>query len=512
MAFWRRRLALELDWMRILQTLLGAALVGSLLFIARFPATKTLAAPTGSDPGNWLAFAHELRGNEVRLAEGAYPPLVPFALGGLLHLTNPIVALNWIGHGAYIALAIAFFMLIRVLTSLPLLMQVGVSMLFSLAPFNGEAFAWGGFPQLAGLAFLLIASMGIEKWISSGRGLWGWAGAIFGAAVVYTHVLAAILLLSVMLIQTAWIVARALKEWEVYLKRLALVAGGIVVLSMLAIPSYLTSLQQLATDPTNVAKARLGELGEILNYVFRSPPALWTALLLLAVALPFLMRDRQGIATLVAITWTAILLFVVVVETRILHLLVIAGPLAAAMVLDHTWPAYVTSWLSAARAMALAGLLAVSIAIVVPVSNRSFRAALDWYQVVDADVLDGMQWLREFTPPETRIVATSAGPSHYPLGWWIEGYAQRHTLYAVPELRWVVFRQEREYAEVANKVFDSSASADEVVDTLRTHGAEFLFVDKSALVDDSNISTLVDKWFLVPVYENRRVLILEVSP
>ena len=65
-------------------------------------------APPGADPGNWLAFAYELTGEQVKAAEAAAPPLVPALLLTLMAIASPLLALKIVAVFAATFTAVPF--------------------------------------------------------------------------------------------------------------------------------------------------------------------------------------------------------------------------------------------------------------------------------------------------------------------------------------------------------------------------------------------------------------------
>ena len=140
----------DLKWWGI--TLLGVLCIVAAIIIDRLFLVSNQIAPSGSDPGNWLTFALEMGGQSIRMAEWSYPPLVPAFLRCLLIPFEPMAALKILGAFSWILLGLSFFLMLRLLfQKLPIYIVIGISLLFTLAGFHGEVFAFGGYPQLLGI-------------------------------------------------------------------------------------------------------------------------------------------------------------------------------------------------------------------------------------------------------------------------------------------------------------------------------------------------------------------------
>ena len=125
-------------------------------------------APSGADPGNWLTFAWEMGGKHLRLAEWAYPPLFPLILRLALNLFEPMMALKVVGLISWALIGISFFISLNIFfKELPFLIRFGLSIFIMLSGYQGEIFAWGGYPQLLGYAFLLLSIPFADHWIKT---------------------------------------------------------------------------------------------------------------------------------------------------------------------------------------------------------------------------------------------------------------------------------------------------------------------------------------------------------
>ncbi|MFQ5861154.1 MAG: hypothetical protein ACE5IG_06365, partial [Dehalococcoidia bacterium] len=151
------------------------------------------------------------------------------------------------------------------------------------------------------------------------------------------------------------------------------------------------------------------------------------------------------------------------------------------------------------------GAVAVLLATVVIVlgQQRSVRA-LDWYRVLDDDVVAGLDWLRENALPEGVVVASST-PRGHNYGWWIEGYARIPTYNAI-DSQWVIFREEKRQSRVAHQLLESRSGA-EIAGLAQQYGIRYVFLDKRVGVGSSELV----KGGFTPVFDKPTVTILRFS-
>ena len=150
-------------------------------------------APPGSDGGNWLAFSRELFGDRVKAADAAYPPGFPLLLSGALHFLSPLTALKVLGLATAASLSIPAYLLLR--TALVPWLAAVLAATVAVMDYHSEVLAWGGYPQLLGTAFLLLALYLFALGLRDGRSWLFVASGLCTALTVATHTLAALQLL-----------------------------------------------------------------------------------------------------------------------------------------------------------------------------------------------------------------------------------------------------------------------------------------------------------------------------
>ena len=96
-----------------------------------------------------------------------------------------------------------------------------------------------------------------------------------------------------------------------------------------------------------------------------------------------------------------------------------------------------------------------------------------------------------------------------PVGWWVEGYAERPT-YSAHDERFLAFPDERDQAEIANRIFSGSLSSEEVSNELLRIDAQYLVVDKRG-PHSSWLETEYARSLAV-VHDDSNLVVLEVRP
>ena len=128
-------------------------------------------------------------------------------------------------------------------------------------------------------------------------------------------------------------------------------------------------------------------------------------------------------------------------------------------------------------------------------------AVFSYYRVLDQDVLQSLDWLRENVDSNSVVVA-SGNQRGFHYSWWIEGYSKIPS-YSATDPRSFSYKEEKEQTAVAHMLL-SSAPADEVSRLARQYGLRYVFLDKRVVEPRSE---LLQAGFN-PVFENARVLIL----
>ena len=447
-------------------------------------------APPGSDGGNWLAFSMELFGEKVKAASAVYPPLFP----GLVKFTTlfmpPLVTLKVLGLMTAVLVSVPAYLLLR--TALKPLPAALLAAIFPLLDYHNDVLAWGGYPQLLGVALLVLSIYLLRQGLETGRTRFFLAAALGVALTVATHTLAA-LQLAIAIAVLLLIYFYQYRGIPLSLSRRRLVrvlqlwAGITFVLLLVFIPVYIKTVALLTDDPFNPQQFHILEF--FRNYdSWRPGNIIW--LEIAAVSIPFtawavIARRRYFLAdVVVALGISAVLTFVVIQEIRSAHLLQMGLFLSVGLMIKLAHSEAITSLAHFSRRMipylAIAFLTIVISGVLIFGVFRT-QQATQWYRVVDTPVLTALNWLRDHGTSEDHVVAGET-PHGGIIGWWVEGYAKLPTYFAV-EKRWLSFRKEREQADVAHRFLASEAEPAELRQLAERHRIRFLLFHKETLLN-----------------------------
>lgn len=481
--------------------------------VYRYVVLTADGAPSTVDSGNWLAFGHTLLGDDATRASSlVYPPVIPLAMAALTSALGPVTAVGVLGAVTSVAQAAGTYLALR---SFGLRWAAGgMAGLLAVSSATGEAAAWGGFPQLLGaglVPLLLLLTDRALRAAPTPRQHWGTtlgaagctAGLVTTSHFVTTYAAFAAAVLVLMLFaaqprgtRAGWLRVRA--------TRLAV----IVAPAVLSLPLYVPLLTALGGNrPTSTEASALtwANLFSSIEFSYRDTPVLWRALVLTALATLVLLRDRwreplwrlavAGLAAVVASTAVSL-------EARSLFFL----PLSALFALG-LW-AGSGAWPRPAARYAVAGLLVAALAWQTTSGLRLFPSQRDYYGIVTPGVYAAMDWLRD-TPDGTRLGVTTVDDA--PLGWWVEGYVQRPTLYATP-LRWLSYGDELDRARAANEVFSPSFPDEHTLARAWEADLDFLLIAvDSNRYEEARMETFVADRPCAVAYRNADAVILDVG-
>ena len=487
-------------------TWMGSLVICLVLCALKLPVLWENAAPSGADPGNWLSLAWSLTGQGARLSPWAYPPMAFVLLRGLLVIFTPLISLKIFSLACWIGMTVAlWFVLRKSFSRLPAYVALGIALIFGLATYNNDMFAWGGYPQMLGTAFLILALPHLEAWLILGKRSDGRFALLAGVGVIYTHHLMAALLLGMGMLVFAWTAVHERWQRRDLARRYGAYLGALLLLSLPAGVIYWNYLHLLAGNPANANGYSLALLHDVITYVFRDLASLWLVLLATALITPFLIRRSKISGTLFAFTWGSLLAFLLLVEVRVLQMSFAGIAVGLALLYDRAWSYPAGPGVTRARHW----ILGVGLAIILAVSGfqgqNTYVQSMSYYQVAGNDVLPGLTWLRNHTSSSDRVAVSSNQPGM--LGWWVEGYAQRPAYYAA-DLRWLSFRQERENARIANLIFNPQTSPLRLSGVLSEQQSRYIFIDRKFAEEE--YKNLLRQGFLVQVYADKRIAILKV--
>ena len=431
--------------------------------------------PSGGDGGNWLALAHEQLGNRVMSAEVTYPPVFPSMVAGLLLMTDPLVALVTSALVAKAAPVLATYWCCR---STGRHFAAGAAVLGGVAGSQLEAYAWGAYPQLLATAFGLMSTYFVVNYVWNSRP-WDLVAAVVAALAVFgTHSMIAGLLvvaLPVCVMHRLWMLRASRRLWR----------RGLWVVALIAVPGalYMSAWLPGGGDGKQaVINPLMEETSFSLVFTIRDAPLPW--ILVAGAGLAAMLRrdwsHPRTVPVALGAAWAVAgaAFFVATGERRAL-LLTQVGIVILAVLTMRRW-----GWLfrrrdSGLHRFASAALLVIAISMftgIVAGGVTYYAIAADWYRVVDRPELQALDVLRAASKPSDLVVA-SRGHHGNPIGWWVEGYAQRRT-YSGIDVRFLAFPEEREQALLANALFLEHSSDSETLAHLASIGARFLVVDR----------------------------------
>jgi len=500
----------RLDWPEIT----GAGLLLLLLFAVcayRLVVLTGNPAPPGSDGGNWLAFSYELLGGSVKAAEAAYPPVVPFVLWVGRGLLPALTALKAVGILSAAFAAVPAYLILR--TSLRPRLAAGVAALLAVTSYGSEVFAWGGYPQHLGTAFLLFAVYFLLAGLRSGSTWQLLAGGIAAGLTVGTHLLAAVELAiaaGVILGLTALRARGSVERSDLrrLMPGLLVSLGALAVLLAVSAPAYQRMFSLLAGNPANPHGFELfGSVPAIGSW--HADDYLWLALGVVSApaALWLTLSRRRTLAAdaAVAILAGAGITLLAQSEIRTVHLLQIGVLIAAGALLGATGLRDGDGMVRPGRVATSVVLIGLLLGLAVT-GVRHVRVSTDWYRVVDPPALAALDWLREREeerPVDGYVLAgeTERGGLY---GWWVEGYAGIPA-YLATDPRWLSFEGEKEQTAVANRMMAEDADPDEVRRLAEAHDIRYALIDTTAA--PHAVDTLLDAGFVQDI-ENGRMVVL----
>jgi len=496
-------------WKWWLTTAAGVGIICLAIFLDRFLLINAYNAPPGADPGNWLTFAWELGGKSIGLADWSYPPLLLIILRGFLELFNPMTSLKLLGLISWSIMGCAFFIILRVsFKNLPIYILLGTSLLFSLAGYHGEIFAWGGYPQLIGTSFLLIAVPATARWLKTGDLKWGFVGVLFTIGVIYTHHLMTSMIPILLIIVGIWQILFATNKFErkEILKKGLIYLCAVGILSIPAIPIYWEYWRLLGVFPTNANQFGPSSVLLMFQYVFQDSLGLWLVLLVSAIIISFTNPKNPMQGTIFAFILGPLIMVTIFWEVRFLPLILVGIGYGLISIYQITWniPKSGLSILLWRGATII--LLAVMLLSILPNSRNWFIRASEYYRVVDNGTYDGLTWLRDHSQPGDIVAASQWDP--FSIGWWIQGYSERPCLY-VSDMRWLFFQQEREYAAIANTLFSETTTPGQFIDIIQSQDIRWILVNNQH--QPGSILSADHSGAISPVYSNSILTIYKVG-
>jgi hypothetical protein len=458
-----------------------AVLVGVAAY--RFIVLADNPAPPGADPGNWLAFTHELFGTSVKAAKSVYFPVLPVLLKALLTFLPALMALKVVGVGASVLMGIPFYLILR--RALSPIFSAGLTLAFILAGYQAELLDFGAYPQLLATTFFLFTVYWLMDGLISGRRRPLLLAAISTALAAGTHHFTLVVMAPTLLVLGAALFIQERPPTRSFAGNAGVWALATTVFTLPFLPWYIEFVSLAEGNPSNANNFGVGNMNSVTNYVFHENRAFWLAMLVIAAVVllvPLLRRPgariRPAALALLAGPWVV---FVVTGEVRTFQMIeagiVLSLAIPAAAVERHISQAKMAVSVRQLERLTL-GLALSAFLIVVTTSGheRFLNQQRFLYQIVDDPALEALDWLRDRTPPGATVLANDS-VSNVSYAWWVEGYAQRPT-YSLISPPFLAFAEEKEQSILATRLLEQETPPSEVEAILQQTGIEYIFLDK----------------------------------
>jgi hypothetical protein len=454
-----------------------------------------------------LDLAWSLTGQGERLTAWAYPPIALILLRALLMVLQPIIAIKVMGLAVWGAMAAAmWFVLNRWLPRLPWPIRLAIAALCSFPGYTAEVYSFGGYPQLLGMAFLIVAVPAMEETLLTGGRKMAALAVAANLGVILTHHLLAITLPLFWLLVFGWVFSHAQGTRRAVWGRFWRLAAVTTGLALLALPVYLKYVSLLAGNPANSSGFSAPYIQYMVQYVFRELAPLWLALLILGLVTPFVLPRSRLSGSVAALIWGTLILFAFIWEVRLLQILFIGIAFALGSLFEEAWRYPSSPNYTRLRQGLLVGCLALVLLAGLNQGHALFIQATNYYRVMEESIVPGTDWLASHVPHGDRIAVSPTRPDL--LGWWIQGLARRPTLVAA-DPRWLSFSGEREYTDIANQIFSAHTPPETITRLLYENDIRWVFIDKNN--EPFDLSHLIGNGVLTGAFETQRVLILKVN-
>ncbi len=418
---------------------------GDLLFLAaavvvmflRLQPLLARHAPTGVDWGNMLTIGHAYLGHNLGSGGIDYPPLVPLLAVVATALARPAVIFPVLAAIGSIAPAAGLYVALR-----PMHRGVRAALacgLLLLASSSAEQAVWGGLADLIGMAclppLLVSLAMSLER-PTRGRLLAFGASLFVLAAASYLALAeAAVAMLAVVAVT----VVLTERGQRMQLRRRLLPLAVAAMPTLLLFPIYLRILMALRIGFA-ANQSQVLSIAAKFDYLFREDPDLWKLCIAVAAFLPvlaFVRRHsfdaafhRAGTGLLVA----AAVVSIGFPNVRFFYLVPVAATFGVALFLMSfdVRADRLATWVVAGSVVAVLG---VNLSVEGQGAFRLYPQQVRFYGNVSMSphLLQAVEWLGSHTG-RTDLVAVSAVHGS-PIGWWVQGLAQRAALTAAePQL------------------------------------------------------------------------------
>lgn len=387
-------------------------------------------APTGNDWAEMLLVGHAYLGQALPAGGATYPPLVPLLVVAATTLFPTLPAIAVLGALASASPAAGLYIALRPMNR-RILTALGACLLL-LASSSAEQAVWGGVGDLVGttcLPMLLVLFMTNLVRPTRGR-LFAFGAVVFLlTAASYLSAAEAVPVLLVGLVVT--IVLREPGHRREVVRRLPALAAAAAPTLVLA-PVYVRLLTTVRISGVVSHSQAMSVLAKF-NYVFREDPKFWAVCIAVAAFTPLLaIRQRHRPEALyyqagAAFVMATAAIAIAVPDIRFFYLVPAATAFGIALWLASLdlRPRDATTWV-------IPGLLIMVLAVNYGVEGagafRLYPGLVSFYgdTSMSPQLLQAVDWLHAHAGPRQLVAVSSIQGS--PIGWWVEGLAERPAL------------------------------------------------------------------------------------
>jgi hypothetical protein len=465
------------------------------VFLYRLSIQWAAGVPSGYDPGNWLYIGRATLGwgrDDLHLL---YPPFVPVMAAAMWRVagTHGLMLLGGVASVSPAVVGWFSWRRFRGGTHASALLAV-------FCPF-GEAWAWGGWPTLLGIAWLIGAVGALDEWYRSASKIsLGWYAAFSALLLATSH---AVLLPYI--VGVAVVTAVRVIEGGVRFRELVRVGAVSMVVGALFVPLYLRLLGQIYQSvERRQAVARPGALEMLTNQAAlfdERTRMLWLGLFVLGVAVLAGRTVRYGALWCQALAFLGgVALLVITREDRFRFVIPVGLMLAVGVWVGSKNRAY--TWRVTVCVLILLGAEMRAMAATTLSDTRFYRG-------INTEIIEGAEWMDQHLAADA-VIATEADAqqSDGPWGWWVRGVSQRRTIVGIAP-RWVNFDTEREDAFVANHIFSYPFGSDDQQRAAREAGVTHLVLTYRSEDFTSRVSESVEGGEVV--FENGSMIVLKLG-
>ena len=418
----------------------------------RLHALEATGGVSGMDWADMLWMGHAYLGHRVGSASITYPPLVPLLSTAAAAIFGVVRGFALLGAIGSVLPALGVYMALRTLKA-P--WRVGlVCVLLVIASSSSEQAAWGGLPELLGFGLLpglLVALAKAAELPSRGR-LITFGSCLFLLAAT-SHLVLAEAAEAVVALAVLTVIAG-----DATVRRATVRSSGPIILSALPTLVFVPLYLHLASTLTlGAAIQRSGAMPLLakFDYVFREDRAFWMVVLVAALAaLALAISGRSPGAVFrasAALTVSTAAAALGLADVRFFYLVPLAATMGAAASFSAL-PARRGSSGFIAAACVLSVLVVANLSIAARNAVALLPRQVAFYTALSAPrpVIAAAEWIKTHLSPSATVAVSSVSGS--PVGWWVDGLAERTTL-TEANVQFLYFPAQRKQSVEAAAIF-----------------------------------------------------------